>query len=266
MKELRRLRDEWERRLPVVEQEIEALTEQEIEQGWAEAYETEWDTITNSLAMSQEEMRGKKIQARECDEMVDDLRLEADDLEMDADEALMQLVNEEEKRRSMELDRCTQLYIWDRERQLKRQRLRWCVKSSRSTHASRIRNEEHRGNSMTAEGPTAEESSGLPRQRSLHLQYAQTLSVRKRSLFRSRIDHGLRVNNARNAIVKRRNLRMFGEGNVMLRAAYDVAEERLQDCVKRLSSDLREKKSDNRQSEMCQECGCAPSACKCEYL
>jgi hypothetical protein len=263
VKELRRLRDDWERRLPVVEHEIEALTEKEIEQGWAEAYETEWDTITNSLSMSQEEMLGKKIEARECDEMVDDLRLEADDLEMDADEALMQLVSQEEKRRCMELERCTQLYKWDREQQLKKQRLRWCVKSTRT---SKLRRGQADASSTSApEAPNGEEKKMPSARRSLGLRLAETLSNRRRAMYKKKMEHEEEVARAKKQIVASRRTRHQGEGNPELRQAYDAADKELRSHAKRFTADLRIAKKDQR-ALCCQECGCTANSCKCAAM
>jgi abnormal spindle-like microcephaly-associated protein len=105
---IRELRDfQWtsERRLPEVEAEIEKLTEEDIEKGWAEAFETEWDILSSSLEMSEEEVLGKKIQIREYDEEILLLDLELEDLEVDMDENGTREVEELEHLRCIEIQR-----------------------------------------------------------------------------------------------------------------------------------------------------------------
>lgn len=74
--------------MPVVEEEMEKLTEEDMNAGWGEAYEREFSYTTEALAMSAEEVAGKKLQQRECELQIESLRVELDDLETDMDHEL----------------------------------------------------------------------------------------------------------------------------------------------------------------------------------
>ena len=55
----------------------------EGEHGWAENFEREWDMLTNTMAMSVEDVGERKIVVHEREYVVADLALEADDLELE---------------------------------------------------------------------------------------------------------------------------------------------------------------------------------------
>ncbi|KAF1790254.1 IQ motif, EF-hand binding site [Phytophthora cactorum] len=68
IKEMKEMRIEWERRQPVVEKELSQLTEEDMDRGWGEAFETE-----------------KQFYASE----IEDLRIELEDLERDMEECVL---------------------------------------------------------------------------------------------------------------------------------------------------------------------------------
>ena len=65
IEELLEMRDAWERRLPVVEKELDEMTEEDIERGWGEAFEGEYDMISESLPMSAEDLLVRRCQERD---------------------------------------------------------------------------------------------------------------------------------------------------------------------------------------------------------
>ena len=64
---------------------MKKLTEEDVNAGWADALETEWDYTTNAIDMCNEEVAGKKLQVKETDLQIEGLRVEIDDLEIDMD-------------------------------------------------------------------------------------------------------------------------------------------------------------------------------------
>ena len=51
VKELKKERKVMEARIPIVEEELDKLTEDLMSQGWGEAYAAEWDSLNNRTAM-----------------------------------------------------------------------------------------------------------------------------------------------------------------------------------------------------------------------
>jgi abnormal spindle-like microcephaly-associated protein len=156
IRELRDFQWESERRLPEVEAEIEKLTEEDIEKGWAEAFETEWDILTNSLEMSEEEVLGKKIQVREYDDEIVLLELELEDLEVDMDENGTRELEELEYLRSLEIKRGMKRAEEDRIKRVRIQRLRWKVQTNRKKIIERGRKDIKDAELMAAKATPAE--------------------------------------------------------------------------------------------------------------
>ena len=92
--------------MPVVEKELEELTEEDIEHGWGEHFEMEWDSISESLPMSQEDLLGRQFQLQEANEKIQLLHEERDELELDLDDMGMQEIEQLEKLRMMEIEEC----------------------------------------------------------------------------------------------------------------------------------------------------------------
>ncbi|KAF1336503.1 Abnormal spindle microcephaly-associated protein, partial [Globisporangium splendens] len=88
-KSLKEMRLEWERRQPVVEKELSELTEEDLDRGWGEAFQTEKHILHYSLELSVEDILSRKQQVREYDAEVEDLCLELEDLERDLEECIL---------------------------------------------------------------------------------------------------------------------------------------------------------------------------------
>merc|ERR1712227_454619 len=81
LEELRMFKSEANLRLPQVEGELDELEGSEIEQGWGEALEQEWEALTNKMNMASEEMRAFKILVRDCEDDILKLKMERVDIE-----------------------------------------------------------------------------------------------------------------------------------------------------------------------------------------
>ncbi|KAK1941697.1 Abnormal spindle-like microcephaly-associated [Phytophthora citrophthora] len=131
IKELREMRIEWERRQPVVEKELSQLTEEDMDRGWGEAFETEKHILHFSLELSVEDILSKKQQVREYEEEIEDLRIELEDLERDVEECVLNETMELESYRDLELQRAGGMFADEKARRVRLQRIRWGTKSVR---------------------------------------------------------------------------------------------------------------------------------------
>ncbi|TMW57300.1 hypothetical protein Poli38472_003225 [Pythium oligandrum] len=131
IRELKDMRIEWERRQPVVEKELSQLTEEDIDRGWGEAFETEKHILRFTLELSVEDILGRKEQIREYDAEIEDLRLELEDLERDLEECILGETMELEDYRDVEVQHGQQMFVEERERRIRLQRVRWRAKNVR---------------------------------------------------------------------------------------------------------------------------------------
>lgn len=131
IKELKAMRLEWERRQPFVDKELGNLTEEDIDRGWGEAFETEKHILHFSLELSVEDILSRKEQVREYDAEIDDLRIELEDLERDLEECVLNETMELEAYRDTEVGHARVMFAEDKVRKVRVQRIRWRVKSDR---------------------------------------------------------------------------------------------------------------------------------------
>uniref|UniRef100_K3WKW0 Myosin motor domain-containing protein n=1 Tax=Globisporangium ultimum (strain ATCC 200006 / CBS 805.95 / DAOM BR144) TaxID=431595 RepID=K3WKW0_GLOUD len=131
IKELKEMRLEWERRQPVVEKELSELTEEDLDRGWGEAFQTEKHILHYSLELSIEDILSRKQQVREYDAEVEDLRLELEDLERDLEECILDETMELETYREMEMKHAHTMFAEEKIRNVRYQRIRWRIKSDR---------------------------------------------------------------------------------------------------------------------------------------
>lgn len=131
IKDLKNMRIEWERRQPVVEKELSNLTEEDKDRGWGEAFETEQHILHYSLELSVEDVLSHKDKVREYEAEIEDLRLELDDLERDLEDCVLSETTELEAYRVFERQRAHAMFAADRLSKVRRQRIRWKVRSDR---------------------------------------------------------------------------------------------------------------------------------------
>ncbi|RHY30749.1 hypothetical protein DYB32_006217 [Aphanomyces invadans] len=123
---------DWELRVPVLDKELAQMTPQDMERGWQDAFETEKRVIHFSMLLSAEEMLSKKQQIREYDADIASLEAEREDLERDADELLLEETTLLETYRRVELHRASDQYTHHTNASVRRQRLRWKVRTNRT--------------------------------------------------------------------------------------------------------------------------------------
>ncbi|RLO02121.1 hypothetical protein DYB28_005882, partial [Aphanomyces astaci] len=112
--------------------ELSNMTGQDIARGWQTAFETEKLVIHFSMLLSAEEIQSKKQQIREYDAEIATLDAEYEDLERDVDESLLQETSLMEDYRRLELHRASSQYLDHAKQSIRRQRLRWKVRTNRS--------------------------------------------------------------------------------------------------------------------------------------
>ncbi|RHY91947.1 hypothetical protein DYB37_003889 [Aphanomyces astaci] len=123
--DLKQMRLDWELRVPVLDKELSNMTGQDIARGWQTAFETEKLVIHFSMLLSAEEIQSKKQQIATLD-------AEYEDLERDVDESLLQETSLMEDYRRLELQRASSQYMHHAKQSVRRQRLRWKVRTNRS--------------------------------------------------------------------------------------------------------------------------------------
>jgi hypothetical protein len=141
IKELKEMRIEWERRQPVVDKELRELTQEDLDRGWGEAFQTEQHVLRFQLELSVEDVLGHRDQIRAYDAEIEDLRLELEDLERDLEECIMDETMELETYRDMEMQRAQHMVASERARSIRRQRVRWGVRNDRRHVIHRARDD-----------------------------------------------------------------------------------------------------------------------------
>ncbi|CAK4884660.1 unnamed protein product [Aphanomyces euteiches] len=130
--DIKQMRLDWELRVPELDKELAAMTRQDIERGWQEAFETEKIVIHFSRLLSAEEILSKKQQIREYDGEMATLKVECEDLERDLEEKVLDETMLLEDIRRLEMQRAAQQYVAASREAIRRQKLRWKVHSNRA--------------------------------------------------------------------------------------------------------------------------------------
>ena len=239
VKQLKKFRREAERRIPVVEHEIENLTEDDIQHGWADAYETEWDTLTNRLGMATEEVELKNAQHEAWKAETEILSLELDDLDMDLDEQMEARVMQYQRHRHEEVKRCQRLFENHRKAIIRRQKNRWKIRDVRTRVIAQARKQAREDvlNEQRLKGDEAVMPWDAPLERSLD--DMQTISHKKNVAFEARASTHLEAAKFRKRLGDMQDVKTAGQGNAAIRAAYDGVVEGAQTVVDKLSYDVR---------------------------
>ena len=139
LKALRNFMAEAELRLPKVETQMETLDISDVENGWAEALENEWERLTSQLAMASEEKRIMKVHISRCDAELLELQLEYEDIEVDIDDIAVREQEEFELLRRLEIKRADVRALAGWERRVRNERMRWRVRDVRTRVLKRER-------------------------------------------------------------------------------------------------------------------------------
>lgn len=135
---------EAELRLPKIEAELDNLELADIEAGWAEAFEQEWQRLDGQALMAKEEERLHKVAVRRYDEQLLDLQLESEDLEIDIDDISVAAVAESESQHRLNIASADKLAVADKNRRIMVERMRWKVRDVRVRVLERDRPEMER--------------------------------------------------------------------------------------------------------------------------
>lgn len=247
LKELKADRREWEKRLPVVEKELEELTEEDIEHGWGEHFEMEWDMLSESMPMNAEDMRGRQLQIDEASDKIAELHEERDELELDIDDMGMQELEQFEKIRCMEIEECERQCELHWENLERKQRNKWKIKSRREKKVKKL----------------SAKAAGMAELEPLGMKKVQTISHEKRARARR---HQLQQQKQRtleqNLLIKKQ-IEQNGSLNTKIRDAYTEIVSGVNELLSDFSYGIRRPKNDVRanKSVFCDKCGRVLCSC-----
>ncbi|RHY65182.1 hypothetical protein DYB30_009989 [Aphanomyces astaci] len=235
--DLKQMRLDWELRVPVLDKELSNMTGQDIARGWQTAFEREKLVIHFSMLLSAEEIQSKKQQIATLD-------AEYEDLERDVDESLLQETSLMEDYRRLELHRASSQYLDHAKQSIRRQRLRWKVRTNRS-------------NLVLREAAALARSIAPPP--STCLSYAGRMASRRES------DERVRQHNAHTHATKMEALK--GSSNLHVVAVADAVVAECRKIVNAGSLAMQLDRSDLRDDPaagMCTTCG--HMQCVCHVL
>ena len=130
-----------ELRIPVVEAELDKLDVDEIEQGWGEALENEWDRLKSQIALAYEEKKLLKGNLTNFDDHLRDLQLEYEEFDIDLDDVAVHIHETFELLRRLELERNRIHAVKARQRRIIEERMRWKVNDLRVNVLERQRHD-----------------------------------------------------------------------------------------------------------------------------
>ncbi|GMF17266.1 unnamed protein product [Phytophthora lilii] len=242
IKEMKEMRIEWERRQPVVEKELNQLTEEDLDRGWGEAFETEKHILHFSLELSVEDILSKKQQVREYEEEIEDLRIELEDLERDMEERILSETMELESYRDMELQRAGSMFAEEKARRVRLQRIRWGTRNVRR-HVILRKRDDLRAFEKEALAKRQVEELGV-------------LAFEKKQFVKRKLEQA--VEDAAQSRAKQNEVMMEMKRDSNILHGFNDAVQRMKAITLDYSLQYRLPKTDLREdpkSEMCSECG-----------
>jgi hypothetical protein len=247
LKGLKADRREWEKRLPVVEKELEELTEEDIEHGWGEHFEMEWDMLSESMPMNAEDMRGRQLQIDEATDKISELHEERDELELDIDDMGMQELEQFEKIRRMEIEECERKCEIHWKNLERKQRNKWKIKSRRENKVKKL----------------SAEDAGLVELEPLGIDKVQTISHLKRDRARRHQKQRQRQRTLEQNLLIKRQVQKNGALNSKIRDAYTEVVSGVNQLLSDFSYGIRRPKDDIRadKSVFCDRCGRVLCSC-----
>ena len=261
VKELKHERIIMEARIPVVEQELDSLTEDLMAQGWGESYASEWERLNNRVAMAAEEIDSKKVQIKYTMRSIDQMSFELEDLEDEYDQLTTRRLEEIEYLRRMQIVWSEQMHVSRWRQAVSRQRKKWRVKTTRASKVARLRAQQRADaerrrkaeeivHNSDAEPAVPPEASTMAAKRRAEL--------RKEKNMKALAAYGVDIAKEQDA------QRMGGERSAYLLRAADLTQANALEGVKKLTYDLRRPKSDLRELDPKLHCPlCGRPACRC---
>ena len=132
IRSLREFISESQLRLPKVETQIGSVDASDIEQGWREALENEWERLTSQLTLAMEEKRLMKIHMGRCEAQLLELQLEYEEIETNIDEISVREQEEFELLRQLEIRRADVCSSAGWQKRVRRERTHWRVRDVRA--------------------------------------------------------------------------------------------------------------------------------------
>ncbi|CAE7561997.1 unnamed protein product, partial [Symbiodinium microadriaticum] len=118
-------------RMPDLEKQMEDIEMEDVENGWGEAYGTEYEMLSQQKAMAREELRLRRVQIRNSLEEEQELVLELEDTELELDRVASNEVNSYEYLRHSEVDEIWKRLKRNRDREIRIEKSRWGIRSKR---------------------------------------------------------------------------------------------------------------------------------------
>ena len=120
-------------RVPKVEDEIDNVTQKDIDMGWYEAFQDEYERLHNQTALAREELLLCKVNARKLQTELDTLWLEREDVQLDLDQVGMSEHHEFELLRRLELRKADRRKVEEWEKRVRLEKNKWKVEDVRRT-------------------------------------------------------------------------------------------------------------------------------------
>lgn len=251
VKEMKDMRIEWERRQPVVEKELSQLTEEDLDRGWGEAFETEKHILHFSLELSVEDILSKKQQVREYEQEIEDLRIELEDLERDMEECVLNETMELESYRDMELQRAGSLFAEEKAKRVRLQRIRWGTRNVRK-HVIKRERQDLQVFAKEALAKRQVEELGV-------------LAFEKKQFVKRKLEQA--IEDAARSRAKQNEVMMEMKRDSNVLHGFNEAVQRMQAITQDFSFEYRLPKTDLREdpsSAMCS--GCGRITCDCHLM
>jgi len=125
---LRSAKYEHSQRIPAIEKELQQLDDDEIQNGWADALEEEWEQRTNCLDMMSEEILQLRCRVHKASQLIEADTLEIEELEIDLEECYSEVCEEYQIIRIREINRLEVKMRHDYIRNVSQQRKKWRIR------------------------------------------------------------------------------------------------------------------------------------------
>lgn len=143
IKKLTLFRIQSEIRIDNLKDNLKNITPEDFERGWAEAYDQEFTSLNQIMAMANNEMRCLQVKTNTLNGELLDLYLEKENCEIEQDELSMVEIETTESLRRAQVGRIERIITDYRNRLIRHERYRWRIASDRRNVLNRIREKAH---------------------------------------------------------------------------------------------------------------------------
>lgn len=132
---------ESEMRVQKIQRELDALTPEDIDRGWAEAFGTELDGLVNQMTMAREEKRLRVYQLEKAQLEYVRISIEHEELDMELDAINVRELENMERLRLGEIIQIERRLKEQKERKIRFEKCKWKIESNRRNIIQRVRDE-----------------------------------------------------------------------------------------------------------------------------